>query len=312
MGRHALPAAPDAAVSAAADRPSVADPGALRRPRGRRSAFGPAVARSTFVEHTKPARSVSLSQHRPVASTAVAGAAVLSRSAALRAERAVDPRHVRRAANAKRAAILLAPALAVTSSLTLSVPANAATPSTDAHHGTTTSQQAQEYTVARDVQVPVVSTDGMTTTTTVVSYPTIVTKFGVSTQQAEDAISKVLSAGGDRATIVSTALQYMGDPYVEGGASHQGIDCSGLTMVAYAAVGIPLVHYVPTQDAAATTIPESEAKAGDLVVYDNEDHVGIFLGDGLVLQAPHPGDPVDIVPMYSAAHHFARVLPAGS
>ncbi|MBK0296585.1 C40 family peptidase, partial [Bacillus sp. S34] len=55
---------------------------------------------------------------------------------------------------------------------------------------------------------------------------------------AEDAISKVLSAGGDRATIVSTALQYMGDPYVEGGASHQGIDCSGLTMVAYAAVGI--------------------------------------------------------------------------
>ncbi len=115
-----------------------------------------------------------------------------------------------------------------------------------------------------------VSTDGMTTTTTVVSYPTIVTKFGVSTQQAEDAISKVLSAGGDRATVVSTALQYMGDPYVEGGASHEGIDCSGLTMVAYAAVGIPLVHYVPTQDAAATTIPESEAQPGDLVVYDNE------------------------------------------
>ena len=47
--------------------------------------------------------------------------------------------------------------------------------------------------------------------------------------------------------------------------------------------GIPLVHYVPTQDAAATTIPESEAKPGDLVVYDNEDHVGIYLGQGLVL-----------------------------
>jgi cell wall-associated NlpC family hydrolase len=264
------------------------------------------------VEHTKPVRSVSLSPARPVASTAVAGAAVLSRSAVLRAERAADPRHIRRAANAKRAAILLAPALAVTSSLTLAVPANAATPSTAAHHGTTTSQLTQTYTVARDVQVPVVSTDGMTTTTTIVSYPTIVTQFGVTTGQAETAISKILSAGGDRATVVSTALQYMGDPYVEGGASHQGIDCSGLTMVAYAAVGIPLVHYVPTQDAAATTIPESEAKPGDLVVYDNEDHVGMYLGDGLVLQAPHPGAVVDIVPMYSAAHHFARVLPAGS
>jgi cell wall-associated NlpC family hydrolase len=326
MGRHALPTAPDAVVTPttpAAPGPVVratvpAEPTsapiepALRRPRGRRSAFGPAVARSTFVEHTTPRPVVAPSQSRPVASSAVAGTAVLSRSAALRAERAIDPKHIRRAATAKRAAILLAPALAVTSSLTLAVPANAATPSTEAHHGTTTSQQAQTYTVARDVQVPVVQTDGMTTTTTIVSYPTIVTKFGVSTQQAEDAISKVLSAGGARATVVSTALQYMGDPYVEGGASHQGIDCSGLTMVAYASVGIPLVHYVPTQDAAATTIPESEAQPGDLVVYDNEDHVGIFLGDGLVLQAPHPGDPVDIVPMYSAAHHFARVLPAGA
>ncbi len=129
---------------------------------------------------------------------------------------------------------------------------------------------------------------GMTTTTTIVSYPTIVTKYGVTTQQAEAAISKVLSAGGKRATIVSTALQYMGDPYVEGGASHSGIDCSGLTMVAYAAVGIPLVHYVPSQDAVATTIPQSEALPGDLVVFDDEDHVGIYLGDGIVLQAPHP------------------------
>lgn len=384
MGRHALPAVPDALVTRAAAPAAATAPRGpsrddsdveLRRPRGRRSAFGPAVARSTFVDEASPA---SIESRAPepsvvsaaagsaavegaagtavaapaagtaaaspaaasrartaaartavappaartavvppaagatVASIAVAGTAVLSRSAALRAERAVDPKHIRRAANAKRAAVLLAPALAVTSSLTLAVPANADTPSTAPHHGTTTSQLAQTYTVARDVQVPVVQTDGMTTTTTIVSYPTIVTKFGVSTQRAEDAISAVLSAGGDRATIVSTALQYMGDRYVEGGASHAGIDCSGLTMVAYAAVGIPLVHYVPTQDAAATTIPESEAKAGDLVVYDNEDHVGIFLGDGLVLQAPHPGDPVDIVPMYSAAHHFARLLPAGS
>ncbi len=311
MGRHALPAAHDGHERPATPAPTAAPVPELRRPRGRRAAAGPAVARSTFVVHARPARTVTLAQGH-VASTSVAGSVVLSRTAALQAERATDPRHLRRAANAKRAAILLAPALAVTSSLTLALPANAATPSTEAHAGTTTAEPAQRFTVARDVQVPVVSTDGMTTTTTIVSYPTIVTKYGVSTQQAEDAISAVLSAGGDRATIVSTALQYMGDPYVEGGASHQGIDCSGLTMVAYAAVGIPLVHYVPTQDDAATTIPESEAKPGDLVVFDDQDHVGIFLGDGLVLQAPHPGDPVDIVPMYPNAHHFARLLPAGS
>ncbi len=338
MGRHALPAAHDGARSAApepadrgplgpespargsvaAESPASSAPGAVaptepRRPRGRRAALGPAVARSSFVQPAKPARTVALAAPRPVASTAVAGAAVLSRSAALRAERAADPRHVRRAANAKRAAILLAPAIAVTSSLTLAVPANADPQTTT--NGTSTSSiaayDAQSFTVARDVEVPVVQTDGMTTTTTIVSYPTIVTKYGVTTQQAEAAISKVLSAGGKRATIVSTALQYMGDPYVEGGASHSGIDCSGLTMVAYAAVGIPLVHYVPSQDAVATTIPQSEALPGDLVVFDDEDHVGIYLGDGIVLQAPHPGDPVDIVPVYPNAHHFARLLPAG-
>ncbi len=315
MGRHALPAAHDGARSAAPEptAPGSSGPAELRRPRGRRAALGPAVARSSFVQPAKPARTVSLAAPRPVASTAVAGAAVLSRSAALRAERAADPRHVRRAANAKRAAILLAPALAVTSTLTLAVPADAAPATTTSSSSSTVTaaDDAQSFTVARDVEVPVVQTDGMTTTTTIVSYPTIVTKYGVTTQQAEAAISKVLSAGGKRATIVSTALQYMGDPYVEGGASHSGIDCSGLTMVAYAAVGIPLVHYVPSQDAVATTIPQSEALPGDLVVFDNEDHVGIYLGDGIVLQAPHPGDPVDIVPLYPNAHHFARLLPAG-
>jgi len=265
----------------------------------------------TRAEQTRRVSTVAVPVSRPVASTAVAGSAVLSRSAVLRAERAADPRHVRRAVNAKRAAILLAPALAVTSSLTLALPANAAPAPSAPSSSTIAGYDAQSFTVARDVEVPVVQTDGMTTTTTIVSYPTIVTKYGVTTQQAEAAISKVLSAGGKRATIVSTALQYMGDPYVEGGASHSGIDCSGLTMVAYAAVGIPLVHYVPSQDAVATTITQAEALPGDLVVFDNEDHVGIYLGDGIVLQAPHPGDPVDIVPLYPNAHHFARLLPAG-
>jgi cell wall-associated NlpC family hydrolase len=320
MGRHALPAGDDDRRPAPTLVPSSTSnvTGPAPRARGRRAAAGPAVARTTFVEHEQPARVVALAPTRAarpfVVAPSAAGssaAAAVSRNAALRAERAVDPRHIRRAANAKRAALLLAPALAITSTLSLSIPANAATPDAPPVPVTTTSEHLQTFTVAHDVEVPIISSDGMTTTS-VVSYPTLVLRFGVTTAQAQAALSAALSPGGDRATVLQTALAYMGDPYVEGGASHAGIDCSGLTMVAYQAVGIPLAHYVPTQDAAATTIPASEAKPGDMVVYDNEDHVGLYLGDGLVLQAPHPGEVVDIVPMYSAAHHFARLLPAGS
>ncbi|PYY33738.1 hypothetical protein DEJ32_15630 [Curtobacterium sp. MCPF17_046] len=304
----------------------------MSRARGRRAAAGPVLARSTFVAHERPARVVALgpsstaraavaplaeaaSADTASAGTATAGTAsagtARSRSAALRAERAADPRHVRRAATAKRAALLIAPALAITSTLSLSIPADTATAAPAPTATTTTSQELQTYTVAHDVEVPIISSDGVTTTS-VVSYPTLVLRFGVTEAQAQAALSAALSPGGDRATVLQTALQYLGDPYLEGGASHAGIDCSGLTMVAYQAVGIQLAHYVPTQDAVATTVPESEAAPGDMVVFDNEDHVGLYLGQGLVLQAPHPGEVVDIVPMYSMPHHFARLLPAGS
>lgn len=301
MGRHALPALDEAR------RAAPVPPPAAPRARGRRSASGPAVARTTFVEHQRPARVVALAPARPVRP---ATSAFVSRNAAIRAERAADPRHIRRAANAKRAALLIAPALAITSTLSLSIPAEAATATPAPTTTTTTSLALQTYTVAHDVQVPIVSSDGVTTTS-IVSYPTLVLRFGVTETQAKSALSAALSAGGDRATVLQTALEYLGDPYVEGGASHAGIDCSGLTMVAYQAVGIQLAHYVPTQDAVATTVPESEALPGDMVVYDNDDHVGLYLGQGLVLQAPHPDEVVDIVPMYPAAHHFARLLPAG-
>ncbi|KQO65190.1 hypothetical protein ASF23_03510 [Curtobacterium sp. Leaf261] len=224
-----------------------------------------------------------------------------------------DAGHVRRTARAQRLALIVAPVIAMTSCVTFAMPANAATiagtsaaTASSSVAPATAPHRNQTFTVSKDVQVPVVDNG----TTTVVSYPAVVVSGGASESDAESAIGTVLSAGGQRAQVVQTALAYLGDRYVEGGSSHSGIDCSGLTMVAYASVGIPLVHYVPTQDAAATTIPESEAQPGDLVVYDNEDHVGLFLGDGLVLQAPHPGEPVDIIPMFSAAHHFARVLPA--
>ena len=126
------------------------------------------------------------------------------------------------------------------------------------------------------------------------------------------AVADALNGGGRRATIVRTALDYFGDRYVLGGASHSGIDCSGLTMNAYAAVGIALPHYVPSQDVLGVPVTEAQAKPGDILVFNNEDHIGIYLGDGMVLHAPATGRTVSIEPVsvwLPAGVHFTRILP---
>src|SRR5689334_1716621 len=94
---------------------------------------------------------------------------------------------------------------------------------------------------------------------------------------------------------VREALTQLGVPYVWGGESAgRGFDCSGLTQWAYGKEGINLPH-----DAAAQTIgqrvPESNLAPGDLAVWDG--HVAMYIGNGTMIEAPHTGDVVHIVPL---------------
>jgi cell wall-associated NlpC family hydrolase len=111
----------------------------------------------------------------------------------------------------------------------------------------------------------------------------------------------------DRAEVFQVALQYLGTPYVHGGADPSAFDCSGLIMFVYAQFGISLPHYVPSQDAMGTTIPQSEAVPGDLVVFNTDDHDGIYAGNGMILDAPKPGGFVSVRPIWDAPHHFVRI-----
>jgi cell wall-associated NlpC family hydrolase len=99
--------------------------------------------------------------------------------------------------------------------------------------------------------------------------------------------------GYDPATIVSIAMQYLGYPYVYGGASPAGFDCSGFTQFVFAHVGISLPHSSSAQGRMTAIAPEA-AMAGDLVITDGGGHVGIYLGDGTMIHASTPATGVKI------------------
>jgi peptidoglycan DL-endopeptidase CwlO len=111
--------------------------------------------------------------------------------------------------------------------------------------------------------------------------------------------------------VVGVAMQYLGIPYVYGGASPSGFDCSGFIMYVYAQVGVSLPHNAAAQYGYGTPVDRSQLQPGDLVFFNGLGHAGIYIGGGSFIHSPHTGDVVKISSLsgwYSSTWVGARRL----
>ena len=92
-----------------------------------------------------------------------------------------------------------------------------------------------------------------------------------------------------RNRIVVLAWRAVGVPYRWGGNSPRGFDCSGLTQWVYRHVGISLPHYSAAQFHYGRRVSRRALRPGDLLFFSGLGHVGIYLGHGALIHAPHPG-----------------------
>lgn len=291
------------------------------------SAEGSTLARRT-TRRTDPIRTGPI----PTVSTA---AVPTTRRAARDADRAAAVRAKK--PNVKRTAVSVA-VMTLTAGLfgTMALPAFAQTPSSQATGSSASAaaltaeraSQSQTVVVPSTVTDASVSRDNYTATAAVVKTATTATasslsaaataaaeakraSFAASTaytgKTAADYLADPAHPSFSLAAVYQTALQYVGTPYVFGGATPAGFDCSGFVMYVYAQYGISLQHSVPLEDAAGTPISEAAAEPGDLVVLDNESHIGFYAGNGMILDAPKPGGSVSVRPLWTTAVHFVRL-----
>ena len=113
--------------------------------------------------------------------------------------------------------------------------------------------------------------------------------------------------GADRAVAIQAALSRIGSPYSWGGSGPNAFDCSGLVMWAFQQQGISLPHSSQALANGGQPVDRSQMQPGDLVTYYSDaSHVGIYIGDGMMVHASTYGTPVRVAPVDNAPIHNVR------
>lgn len=105
--------------------------------------------------------------------------------------------------------------------------------------------------------------------------------------------------------VFSVAQQYIGTPYVYGGSTPAGFDCSGYVMYVYAQFGISLPHSVSGQAARGKRISIQDAVPGDIVIMSGHD--GFYAGNGNIMDAPDSGRSISIRPIWTSDYYIVRL-----
>ena len=128
----------------------------------------------------------------------------------------------------------------------------------------------------------------------------------------EDSLEAYAAPPAVHGGVVGIAMQYLGVPYVYGGASPSGFDCSGLIMYAYSQIGVSLPHHAASQYGMGSPVSRDQLAAGDLVFFNGLGHAGIYIGGDQFVHAPHTGDVVKVSSLsdswYASTYVGARRL----
>lgn len=151
---------------------------------------------------------------------------------------------------------------------------------------------------ATQVMMPITQQATKQVTATATSRPKPKTAPRTVPKPKQPSTAQTPLVPGSIGAVIAYALAQQGKPYVWAAAGPNSFDCSGLVVASYARAGISLPHQTGGLIGRGRSVSRAELQPGDLV-FPSSGHVAIYLGDGMMIHAPHTGDHVRIAKVYA-------------